>query len=87
VTVADVFEGLHRALRPPVTAAEFELIPSERAKHAIGDAFLRRCKRQLNFATQCSEEKSGIRRIDFLRDMSEFGGLVYSKEGWILNVS
>jgi len=87
VTVADVFDGLYRALRTPVIAGEFELIPSARAKHAVNDAFLRRCKRQLDFAAQRSEQNSGIKRIDFLGDMSEFRGLVYSKEGWILNVS
>jgi len=87
VTVADVFDGLYRALSVSVTAAEFDLLPSPRAKYAVNDAFLRRWKRQSNHALQISEQKLGMKRMDFLGDMSEFGGLTYGKEGWILNLS
>jgi len=87
VTVADVFDGLHRALSISVTAAEFELLPTADEKHAVNNAFLRRCKRRSTYALQVSEQKSGIRRVDFLRGRSEFGGLEYSKEGWKLVLS
>jgi hypothetical protein len=84
VTVADVFDGLYRALSISVTAAEFDLLPTAGEKHAVNDAFLRRCKQQSTYALQMSEQRSGVKRVDFLRGKSEFGGLTYSKEGWKL---
>jgi len=87
VTVADVFDGLYRALSISVTAAEFDLLPSSRAKHAVNDAFLRRWKRQPSHALQIAEQKLGMKRMDFLGDRSGFGGLSYAKEGWVLNLS
>jgi len=87
VTVADVFDGLYRALSISVTAGEFDLLPTASEKHAVNDAFLRRCKQQSTYALQISEQRSGIKRVDFLKGRSEFGGLTYSKEGWNLVLS
>ena len=87
VTVADVLDGLYHALSKPVTAAEFELLPTADKKHAVKDTYFRRCNKQSTYALQISEQRSGIKRVDFLGGRSKFEGLTYSKEGWNLVLS
>jgi len=87
ITVADVFKCIHGALSIPVTAAEFDLLPTAGEKHAVTEAFLQRCRRRSNHALRISEHGSGIKRVDFLRGRSEFKGLTYTKEGWALVLS
>ena len=88
ITVADVMEGLYRALRLNVTEGEFRLL-SHDMKHQVNKAFEQRYRRA-SFMEYAHEKAQGLRRVDFLGGKNTFLGLSSTKEGgrvWRLNVS
>ncbi|KAJ7613031.1 hypothetical protein FB45DRAFT_272312 [Roridomyces roridus] len=92
VTVSDVLNGLHRALRANVTPAEFRTLGSEELMGRAADAYrsrYRRCKRNGNLAKYAEEKAQGVKRIDFLMGWNGFRGIsATSKPGvWRLHLA
>ena len=90
ITVADVMDGLYRALRLNVTEGEYKLLPlSHDMKHQVNKAYEQRYRRA-SFVEYGYEKAQGLRRVDFLGGKNTFLGLSSTREGarvWRLNVS
>ena len=90
ITVADVMDGLYRALRLNVTEGEFRLLlPSHDMKHQVKKAYEQRYRRA-SFVEYGYEKAQGLRRVDFLRKKNTFWGLSSTRGGggvWRLNVA
>lgn len=86
VSVADLLTGLARALRLPVTEAEYTReLPDKRAR--IQRAFEERCAKSGNMQ---EERRKGIKRVDFLVGDKFFVGLSRTDRGpdvWKLSVA
>ncbi|KDR79341.1 hypothetical protein GALMADRAFT_137189 [Galerina marginata CBS 339.88] len=90
VTVGDVLEGLHRALRTNVTPAEFALLPSDEARQDVTNAYKVRYKSISDREQYRVEKAKGIKRVDFLGKYNIFKGIVCTKDsldGWTLMLS
>ena len=90
VTVADVMDGLYRALRLNSTEAEFSLLPSHDLKQKVNEAYKQRYRRASDVTEYEHEKTQGLRRVDFLGGKNTFMGLSSTGEGpgvWQLNVS
>lgn len=90
ITVADVMDGLYRALRLNSTEAEFKLLPSHDMKHRVNEAYKQRYRRASDVTEYEHEKAQGLRRVDFLGGKNTFMGLSSTGEGagvWQLNVS
>ncbi|KDR72854.1 hypothetical protein GALMADRAFT_252156 [Galerina marginata CBS 339.88] len=90
VTVGDVLDGLHRALRTNVTPAEFALLPSDEAKRDVTNAYKVRYKSISDPEEYHVEKAKGVKRVDFLGKYNIFRGIVCTKDGldgWTLMLS
>ncbi|KAJ6539029.1 hypothetical protein B0H19DRAFT_1176787 [Mycena capillaripes] len=78
VTIADVLNSIYRDLRRPVCREELEAMSlPPHVISSVRQAFHSRCSRlaQVDPTAAESEARKGIRRIDFCRGNSLFGGL------------
>jgi hypothetical protein len=82
VRVSDVLACLHTSLRRQVTREEYDMSP-EVFRRQVRRAYKRRCALwEERMRVECEEERrNGVRRVDFLLDMSRFGGLERKDEG------
>ena len=75
VTVSDVINGTHRALRLTVSKAEYAALPSAAARQRVTDAYSHRCARTPDAKAKQAEMRKGLKRIDFFVDENRFMGL------------
>lgn len=87
VTVGDVLEGIHRALRHHVSKPEW-LDTSESTKSLVQASFYRRIGRSHSHREWREEYTQGLRRIDWVGRKTVFAGLRASrrKEDWVLGM-
>ena len=88
ITFGDFFNGLYHNLRKQVTPAEYER--SAQHKFHIDNAYKRRYKRLQDYDQYEQERQGGVRRVDFLGECIDFGGLSYNPLGrvqWTLRVA
>jgi len=87
VTVGDVLQGIHRALRSHVSAKEWNE-SSPNTQERVREAYYRRCKRTQNHKEWEDENRNGLRRIDWLGKTRMFAGLKAGRRDgeWVLCV-
>jgi hypothetical protein len=91
VSVSDVLVHIYKTLRKRITDSDYGLLGEERDREYAAEAYRYRY-RQLRDRRESDDERiGGMRRVDFLMDMTQFGGLTqginaYGEEGWVLNV-
>ncbi|KAF7341696.1 hypothetical protein MSAN_02068000 [Mycena sanguinolenta] len=92
VTVGDVLNALHGALRVNVTAAEFEALGTPTLKRQVSLAYQRRYERLRGHRGYREEKNGGVKRVDFLIGFTKFQGISpvttsRSPDVWQLNIS
>lgn len=90
VTVEDVFNTLHRALRLAVTPAEYENLPSREVQSKVDAAYMNRYERIGVKGCKAYEDEKikGVKRIDFLLGKNRFFGLERTavEDAWEMKV-
>jgi len=92
VTVLDLIDTLHRSLRTTVSAAEYQGLPTDKARTRVALAYQERYRALEGHHGYDEEKMGGLKRIDFLMEYTKFLGLSMSvnDEGhsvWVLNVT
>jgi len=91
VSVSDVLVHIYKTLRKRITDSDYDLLEEERDREYAAEAYRYRY-RQIRDRRESDDERiGGMRRVDFLMDMTQFGGLTqginaYGEEGWVLSV-
>ncbi|KAJ4485485.1 hypothetical protein J3R30DRAFT_1364065 [Lentinula aciculospora] len=87
VTVLDVLHGIYRYLRTTSSERDFQALSLDK-RHRVTSAYNRRWQR-CHIFEQETEQKKGVKQIDFLADSRFFWGLSPTKElgTWQLQVT
>ncbi|KAG7094563.1 hypothetical protein E1B28_005391 [Marasmius oreades] len=80
VSVRDVLDGIYHALRSSATHKDYLFVPSRKDQHRIHEAYERRCSRIRDYHASREEKKSGVKRVDFLRQRTRFIGIAPSDD-------
>ncbi|KAF7304473.1 hypothetical protein HMN09_00849600 [Mycena chlorophos] len=85
VSVGDVLEGLYRALRTPVRAAEYAELGRRRGGSTVMDGmartYKRRCRLYRDRRAYEEEQRGGLRGVDYLMGYTKFAGLSPTSRG------
>lgn len=88
LTVHDVLHGIYKSLRNNIAPAEFSALPTPQDKQRATLAYEHRYWRLRNSSEYEEEKRRGMKRIDFLMEMTRFAGLSgtnYGPDAWVLN--
>ncbi|KAK7018660.1 hypothetical protein VNI00_018346 [Paramarasmius palmivorus] len=75
VSVLDVLLALCRDMHVSVLPDEYDAIPSMDVTKRINRAYFSRCRKIADSAVRQTEEKRGVKRVDFLMGRNQFMGL------------
>ncbi|THU99555.1 hypothetical protein K435DRAFT_776941 [Dendrothele bispora CBS 962.96] len=89
VTVADVFDGIYRTLRVQVTQGEYRSIRSPSDLKRVNRAYEYRYRSIRDSYAAYREQRTGVRRVDFLVRHTRFRGISFSdsRGGFTLHLS
>ena len=89
VSVGDVFDSIYRSLRTNITTTEFNSFPRRRDQVRATRAYEQRYRRFRNTFGNDEEKRSGMKRIDFLMNHTQFHSITktgHYPDEWQLNV-